>query len=70
MIAAYDILKRDASALVWIEAVEDLESAKQRVTELEHLSRGQYVVFDQRQQRTVFSCGKFATVEMRHARSQ
>jgi hypothetical protein len=44
----YDILKKDAAALVWVEAVEDLEFAKQRVRELSVRSEAEYVIFDQR----------------------
>ena len=47
-VAAYDILKKDATALVWIEAVQDLETARLRVMELIARSEGEYVIFDQR----------------------
>src|SRR5579864_5549965 len=45
---AYDILKKDAAALVWVEAVADLELAKLRVRELATRTEGEYVIFDQR----------------------
>jgi hypothetical protein len=32
--AAYDILKKEAATLVWVEASYDLESARSRVKEL------------------------------------
>jgi len=40
-------LKKDATALVWIEAVQDLETARLRVMELIAHSEGEYVIFDQ-----------------------
>ena len=46
--AAYDILKKDSAALVWIEAVHDLETARLRVKELVAASKAEYVIFDQR----------------------
>ena len=53
--AAYDILKRDAAELVWLEAAHDLETAKSRVKEIAARSDGEYVIFDQRTQRIVAS---------------
>ena len=44
----YDILEKDAAALVWVEAVDDLDTAKLRVKELSAKSQGEYVIFDQR----------------------
>jgi hypothetical protein len=44
----YDILKKDAAALVWVEAAEDLEFAKQRIKELAARCEAEYIVFDQR----------------------
>lgn len=44
----YDILKKDAAALVWVEAVQDLEFAKQRVKELATRCEAEYIIFDQR----------------------
>jgi hypothetical protein len=46
--AAYDILRKDAAALIWVEAVSDLETARLRVKELIASSQGEYVIFDQR----------------------
>ena len=46
--AAYDILKKEAATLVWVEASHDLESARSRVKELVADSHGEYVIFDQR----------------------
>ncbi|HXN51234.1 MAG TPA: hypothetical protein VN943_04795 [Candidatus Acidoferrum sp.] len=51
--AAYDILKKDAANLVWIEAVHDLETAKSRAKELAASSQGEYVIFDQRTRKIV-----------------
>jgi hypothetical protein len=45
--AAYDILRKDATDIVWVEAVHDLEAAKSRVQELAADSDGDSVFFDQ-----------------------
>lgn len=49
----YDILKKDNANLVWIEAAHDLEIAKARIRELVAISKGDYVVFDQRTRKIV-----------------
>jgi hypothetical protein len=46
-IPRYDVLKRDCGGLRWIEAVDDLESARLRIQELGSASYGEYLVFDQ-----------------------
>jgi hypothetical protein len=46
-------LKKDASALVWIEAVPYLETERLRVMDLIAGSEGEYVIFDQRTRRIV-----------------
>jgi hypothetical protein len=46
--AAYDILKKDGAALIWVEAACDLETAKLRVKELVASSQAEFVIFDQR----------------------
>jgi hypothetical protein len=52
----YNIFKRDASGVpVWIEAVDDLKTAKGRIIELSIESPGQYVVFSQGSGRVVSS---------------
>ena len=48
VVPAYDILKKDAAALVWIEAAEDLEFAKLRIRELAARCEAEYIIFDQR----------------------
>jgi hypothetical protein len=53
--AAYDILKKDAAELVWLEAAHDLEAAKSRVKELAARASGEYVIYDQRTRRIVAS---------------
>ena len=53
VLAAYDIFKKDAAALVWVEAVSDLESAERRIGELAQGSHGEYVIFDQKAQKIV-----------------
>jgi hypothetical protein len=50
----YDILKKDAAALVWVEAAQDLDAAKQRIQELSAGSNTtEYVIFDQRSRQIV-----------------
>jgi hypothetical protein len=51
--AAYDILRKDATDMVWVEAIHDLESAKSRVRELAAGSNAEYVIFDQRTRKIV-----------------
>jgi hypothetical protein len=53
MFAAYDIFRKQDGALVWIEAVPDLASAKKRLEELSKQNLCEYVVFDQHQQQVV-----------------
>jgi hypothetical protein len=53
LLPAYDILKKDAAALVWVEAMDNLQSAKLRIRELAARSEGEYVIFDQRTRRIV-----------------
>ena len=53
LVAAYDILKKDAAALIWVEAVHDLETARSRVKELTAGSQVEYVIFDQRTRQIV-----------------
>jgi hypothetical protein len=45
---SYDILRKDAAALVWVQAMDNLELAKLRIRELAARSEGEYVIFDQR----------------------
>jgi hypothetical protein len=52
-VATYDIFKKDAAALVWVEAVADLQSAERRVQELALRSQAEYVIFDQKKQQIV-----------------
>jgi hypothetical protein len=57
MIAApYDIFRKDLLGTpVWIEAVQDLETAELHVAELAGRSPGEYFVFCQQSQRIVSS---------------
>jgi hypothetical protein len=56
---AYDIFKKDASAaMIWVESVEDLESAKMRVRELSRDSNTEYAVFNQHTKQIVFEAGR------------
>ena len=51
---SYDIFKRsDGKALVWIEAVPDLDTANVRIHKLQKSSTEVYVVFTQRTHQTV-----------------
>lgn len=50
----FDILQKIGELnFLWIEAVGDLPTAKARIVELQQLTPGEYVVFDQRTQRVV-----------------
>ena len=51
--AAYDIFRKDAADMVWVEAVHDFEAAKLRVQELARRSDGEYVIFDHRSGKVV-----------------
>jgi hypothetical protein len=51
--AAYDILRKDATDMVWVEAVHDLQTARSRVKELTAESDEEYVIFDQRAQKII-----------------
>lgn len=53
MLPAYDILRKDAAALIWLEAIDNLQSAKLRIRDLAARSEGEYVIFDQRTRRIV-----------------
>ena len=52
-IPRYDVLKRDCGGLLWIEAVNDLESAGLRIQELNSASYGEHLLFDQNTGQTV-----------------
>jgi hypothetical protein len=55
-LAAYDIFRKDAAAaMIWVEAVEDLESAKMRVKELARNSNTEYAIFNQHTKQIVFA---------------
>jgi len=52
----YDIFRKDLLGTpVWMEAVQDLETASHRVRELAARSPGEYFVFSQRSQEIVSS---------------
>ena len=52
---AYDIFKKQDSELIWVEAAQDLESAKRRIEELAKQNRREHVVYDTRVKRIVAS---------------
>jgi hypothetical protein len=45
---AYDILKTDRSATIWIESAYTLDAARVRVERLATQSEAEYFIFDQR----------------------
>ena len=50
----FDILEKiDEVNFRWLEATQDLQSAKSRIGEREALSPGEYVIFDRRTQQIV-----------------
>jgi hypothetical protein len=52
----FDIFRKDLLGTpVWMEAVEDLETAKRRVTELADRSPGEYFVFSQETEEIVIN---------------
>jgi hypothetical protein len=56
-----DILKRQSDgSFVWIEAVNDLRVAEERITHLADRHPGEYFVFDQRTQQIVAKIAKTA----------
>jgi hypothetical protein len=55
-IPRYDVLKRDCGELLWIEAADDLESARLRIQELTSGSYGEYLVFDQNTGQSADKC--------------
>jgi hypothetical protein len=48
VVPPYDVLKKDAAAVIWVEAAEDLEIAKLRIQELAARCEAEYVIFDSR----------------------
>ena len=55
MFPGYDIFKKNAAAVIWVEAVVDMEDAKNRAKELARQTEveTEYFVFDQRKQQVV-----------------
>jgi hypothetical protein len=54
METTFVILKRlDLVNLGWLEVVQDLQTAEDRIQELQACSRGEYVVFSERTQQIV-----------------
>ncbi len=45
---AYEIFKKEKTDFMWMEAAQDIESAKKRVTELSRDSNVEFVVFNAR----------------------
>jgi hypothetical protein len=68
---SFDIFRRDTSGNpVWVEAVDDLETAKSRIIELSAAAPGQYVVFNQRSGRMVGSGTVVASPAARGTRKE
>ena len=56
-----DILKRQRDgSFLWIEAVNDLRVAEERITKLAYADPGEYFVFDQKSQQIVAKTEKEA----------
>jgi hypothetical protein len=51
--AAYDIFRKEARDMVWIETARDLQSARLRVKELATASDAEYVIYDQRERKII-----------------
>jgi hypothetical protein len=52
---AYDILKKQDTDFVWMEAAHDIDSAQNRIKELSRRTNAEFVVFDQHTQQVVAS---------------
>jgi hypothetical protein len=58
----FDVLQKIGDLnFLWIEAAGDLRAAKARIIELQELTLGEYVVFDQHTQRVVAEVTSRAT---------
>jgi hypothetical protein len=58
----FDILQKiDDLEFRWIQAVDDLQTAKARIIELQARTPGEYVVFDERTQQVVAELTSRAT---------
>jgi len=55
MVSGYDIFKKNAAAVIWVEAVGDVDDAKNRAKELASRTEveTEYFVFDQKKQQVV-----------------
>ena len=54
MFDAFDILKKlPDGGIVWIEAVKDLETARERIKQLATYKPGEYVIFNQETQSVI-----------------
>lgn len=54
MFDAFDILKKlSDGGIVWIEAVKDLETARERIKQLATYKPGEYVIFNQETQSVI-----------------
>jgi hypothetical protein len=49
----YEIFKKEQTDFTWVGAVQELESAKERIKELSGHSDAEFVVFDQRTMKVV-----------------
>jgi hypothetical protein len=60
--SVFDILQKiDDLDFRWIQAVDDLQKAKARITELQARTPGEYVVFDERTQQIIAELTSHAT---------
>jgi hypothetical protein len=46
-VPTYDIVKKQGSSFVWVEAAHDIQSAKKRVYELSRHSDAEFVIFNE-----------------------
>ena len=46
MVGTYDIFKKEAGHTIWVEAVEGLEQAKQRLSQYRRESEEEFLVWD------------------------
>jgi hypothetical protein len=50
----FDVMrKRDDGTLIWVEAVNNVETAKKRIANLRSTAPGEYAIFDQSRQQIV-----------------
>jgi hypothetical protein len=61
MVAKYDIFKKINDSLLWVEAVEDIITAKKRLTSLASDGSGRYQIWDSAERRFIDVPEDYAT---------